>query len=330
MNEMTKEKCLNDIAGILKTGEMIQNQSQAIEKFKLMKKEFQQRNQWDRKPPVKPEGSVKEIDASYRQRLLEEKAYGSFLYHVAILTTGFVCVAGFLYLWKGFLNPAEEPEDIRGIFFALLKIMLEGVGLLMVPITVSIWIAARSHASKETALSKKAKEDWYRERKTYHNKVMQYRTERAKYERGKNLFEQYVKKGTSFLDGQIERMSNIRRTTQLRLQKQYEESGIYPKYRNKEDLLLIAHYLLSGICAELCGPHGAYGRLEWEKKMNTIIVQHDMIYTELQTHTSLLKGLNEKTFNLNKEIKDVYGELQSIRKQYEEHLMEGGQSDEQL
>lgn len=323
MNEVMKEKQLQKIAVILETDETDKNLVLVGEKIRQMKQEFLSRNQWDKKAPVQPAGSVKEIDSAYQHRLSKYMDFGSLLYQVAILMTIFVCLMGILYLWKGFLNNAEDPKEFMGIFLVLLKVMAQGVGILLTPVSVIVWIAAMIHAAKEPEVVQIAKNDWRRKRNDYQGKVRQYRMELARYKHDKCLFEQYVNNVIGYLDGMIRRMDNLHETTKAHLQKLYEECGIYPKYRNKDDLLLIAHYLLSGICTDLGGPYGAYSRLEWEKKLNTIIVQHDMIYAELKTHTSLLKGLNNKAIDLNEEIKDVHHKLEIFREQYEKNRMGG-------
>jgi len=65
------------------------------------------------------------------------------------------------------------------------------------------------------------------------------------------------------------------------LDKVYAENIIFPKYRNFAAVSQILEYLISGRCAELEGPNGAYNLYESELRQNIIINKLDIIIEQL-------------------------------------------------
>lgn len=84
------------------------------------------------------------------------------------------------------------------------------------------------------------------------------------------------------IDSQIDLLARKLDKTSDILKKVYEKNLIYPKYRNLPMLCSILEYLDSGRCDTLTGSVGAYNILEYEIRMDYIIVLLNKILMSLE------------------------------------------------
>ena len=78
----------------------------------------------------------------------------------------------------------------------------------------------------------------------------------------------------------------------------YSQDTIYPKYRNLPALTSICEYLVTGRCAELTGPHGAYNLYEDE-------VRKDMVISQLSVVIENLESIKNNQYMLYEQVKSI-------------------------
>lgn len=110
------------------------------------------------------------------------------------------------------------------------------------------------------------------------------------------------------------------------LHKLYSYNIVFGKYRSFAALSTIHEYLVSGRCAALEGPNGAYNLLENEMRMNLVIVQlaqvvqsledikqnQYMLYSAIQTTNAELAKLNSSARNMAHSMQNMNASLSAI------------------
>jgi len=117
----------------------------------------------------------------------------------------------------------------------------------------------------------------------------------------------------------ISQMEESLSETEMALDKLYEIGWLYPKYHSFIAVCSIYEYFLTGRCAELTGPDGAYNLYESELRQNVIINSLETIadnLSRIRNNQYMLYEEMEKTEKMVEEIRsdiiDIYSETKSI------------------
>lgn len=110
----------------------------------------------------------------------------------------------------------------------------------------------------------------------------------------------------------LQKHNDILSDLELALKKHYEQSVIFPKYRNMVAITMINEYLMSGRCFELEGPNGAYNLYESELRQNIIIGQLSTIISSLEQIQSNQFSLYQELVKANSTVNEILYEVHGI------------------
>lgn len=140
---------------------------------------------------------------------------------------------------------------------------------------------------------------------------------------------QFLEQYRNMLRAQIEKLLERQRELNTKLQKLYDENGLYPDYQNSIAVAYLYKYIESGICRTLEGADGAYAQYESECRTQQITrsveqlnrdvnlgfervsKEHQAIYSGLGESYRKLGALHNSLLGLGQEVRNMTNSLQS-------------------
>lgn len=177
---------------------------------------------------------------------------------------------------------------------------------------------AMSQYVKETERYRKdqaaAEEAYPKAMKAYEIAMKVYQEEvksaERKYKRETKNAEQNYENGKKALCQIKDELSETKRV----LEQLYALDIVFPKYRNFVAMCTIYEYIVSGRCAELEGPNGAYNLYEAELRQNLIINQLDRINRNLEAIKANQYMLYKEMSKANATLNKISNDISEVRK----------------
>ncbi|MCD7732450.1 MAG: DUF308 domain-containing protein [Oscillospiraceae bacterium] len=185
------------------------------------------------------------------------------VFGIAILVFGIIMFAGGVDSCKKGLGGVGFIMIVAGLIISWGGLCLGG--LVITPLLVSI-------DSRKIRKENEKNQSVYREERGVFEEYCKLDAIRVKNE-------EIVKENFSL---KIESLRKQRADCKEKLDEMYSLDIVYPKYRNFTMMSTIYEYISSGRCYSLEGPDGAYNILEMEIRMDRIIVQLDLILSNLE------------------------------------------------